>query len=46
MIRFQKLVGNLDYMTNSNFDTQEQKPFDSYFKSSWKYMYLFGVIIS
>ena len=40
---FQKLVGSLDKMTFANLGRQHQISLNSYFKSSWKYLYLFGV---
>ena len=43
-ISFQKLVGNLDKMTAANLGRQHQRSFNSYFKSSWEYLYLFGFI--
>jgi hypothetical protein len=39
-----KLVENLDKMTLANLGRQHQRSLDSYFKSSWEYLYLFGVI--
>ena len=44
MISLQKLVKNLNKMIISNLDRQHQRSLNSYFKSSWEYLYLFGVI--
>jgi hypothetical protein len=45
IISFQKLVGTLDKMIVANLGRQHQRSLNSYFKSSWDYLYLFGVII-
>ena len=44
IISFQKLVGNLDKMIIANLGRHHQRSLDSYFKSSWVYLYVFGVI--
>jgi hypothetical protein len=44
IISFQKLVGTLDKMIVANLGRQHQRSLNSYFKSSWDYLYLFGVI--
>ena len=44
IISFQKLVGNLNKMIKANLSKQHQRSLESYFKSSWKYLYLFGII--
>ena len=44
IISFQKLVGNSDKMTVANLGRQHQRSLNSYFKSSWEHLYLFGVI--
>ena len=44
IISFHKLVGNLDKMTVVNLGRQHLISLDSYFKSSWEYLYLNGVI--
>ena len=44
IIHFQKLVRNLDKITVANLGGQHHRSLDSYFKSSWEYLHLFGVI--
>jgi hypothetical protein len=44
IISFQKLIGILDKMIVANLGRQHPRSLDSYFKSSSKYLYLFGVI--
>ena len=44
IIGYQKLVGNKDKMTVANLGRQHVRSLDSYFKSYWDYLYLFGVI--
>ena len=44
MISFQKLIGNFDKMIVVNLGRQHQRSLDSYFKSSWEYLYLFEAI--
>jgi hypothetical protein len=44
IISFQKLVWNLDKTTVATLGRQHQRFLDSYFKSSLKYLYLFGVM--
>jgi hypothetical protein len=43
IISFQKLVGNLSKMIVANLGKQHQRSLNSYFKSFWEYLYLFGV---
>ena len=43
---FQNLVGYLDKMTVANLGRQHHRSLESYFKSSWEYLYLFGVLSS
>ena len=40
LLIFQKLVGILHKMTIANLGSQHQRSLDSYFKSSWEYLYL------
>ena len=44
IINIQKLGGVLDKMTITNLGRQHNISLNSYFKSSWKYLYFFGVI--
>jgi hypothetical protein len=41
MTSFQKLVRSLDKMLVANLARQHLSSLDSYFKSSWEYLYLF-----
>ena len=44
IINCQTLLGNFNKMTVVNSGMQHRRSLDSYFKSSWDYLYLFGVI--